>query len=139
MKSMNAYLFFNGNCEEAMNFYKDCMGGDLTLMRYEETPVETTEEQKEKIMHAELRKDGIHMMAADVQSNDGLLVGQNINLSLNFDTLQEQESVFNKLAVGGNITMPLNDAFWGAKYGSLTDKYGVNWMFNFEEEPKAEI
>ncbi|MBA3900161.1 MAG: VOC family protein [Bacteroidetes bacterium] len=137
MKSMNVYLFFNGNCEEAMNFYKKCLGGDLTLMRYKEGPMETTEESKEKIMHAELRMDGIHLMASDGEVGKKLLVGQNVNLSINFDTKGEQEEVFNMLADGGNITMKLEDVFWGAKFGSLTDKFGVNWMFNYDK-PEAQ-
>jgi PhnB protein len=133
MKSMNVYLFFNGNCEEAMNFYKKCLGGELTLMRYKEAPIETAEDMKEKIMHAELRKDGIHMMAADEERKKELIIGQNVNLSINFETPEEQEEVFKKLAEDGKINMELQDTFWDATYGSLTDKYGINWIFNYDK------
>jgi PhnB protein len=133
MKSMNVYLFFNGNCEEAMNFYKKCLGGELTLMRYKEAPIETAEDMKEKIMHAELRKDGIHMMAADEERKKELIIGQNVNLSINFETPEEQEEVFKKLAEDGKINMDLQDTFWDATYGSLTDKYGINWIFNYDK------
>lgn len=130
---MNVYLFFKGNCEAAMNFYKECLGGDLTLMRYREGPMETPEALKDKIMHAELRIHGIHLMASDVEPGQEISIGKNVNLSINFETEEEQEKVFNKLADGGNVTMPLQDTFWGAKFGSLTDKYEINWMFNYDK------
>jgi PhnB protein len=133
MKSMNVYLFFNGNCAEAMEFYKKCLGGELTLMKYSEGPMEKPEGADDKIMHAELRFDGIHMMAADIVDREELRFGENYHLSLNFETLEELQKSFDALGDNGKVTMPVQDTFWGASFGMLTDKFGINLMFNYDK------
>ena len=129
------YLTFNGNAEEAMNFYKDVFGAEeSSIMRYSEMPPNTEfpipDEAKDLVMHAHIKTGDFSVMAAD--SVKPGTVGTNVALSLNFTEDAEQTDVFNKLSDGGKVTMPLQDTFWGARFGMCTDKYGINWMFNKE-------
>ena len=133
MKQLNVYLAFPGNCEEALHFYKDWFGGEIvSLQRFGDTPVESTEEQKQKVMHAEFRAGDIYLMASDGRPGEPLTPGDMVNLSINLTDADEQESIFSKLSAGGSVDMPLQDTFWGASFGMLTDKYGIRWMLNRE-------
>ena len=128
------YLMFNGNCEEALNFYAKVLGGEIVhLSRYEGSPIESMATDKQKIMHATLAAKDIMIMGAD----DGQEMKENkgsgaIHLNINFDNPDEEEKVFNALVEGGRSTMPLQDTFWGSKFGMLIDKFGINWMMNCE-------
>lgn len=134
MKSLNVYLTFTNECEEALNFYKEALGGEITsIQRFGDAPIETKEEDKQKVMHAEFRAEGIYFMASDSMQDYPVAPGRSVSLSLNFSDEKELETVFNKLASGGKITMALQDTFWGAKFGMLIDKYGINWMANCEK------
>lgn len=136
---INVYLTFKGNCEEAMNFYHQCLGGELTLNRVEGSPAEEHcgADDKNKIMHANLIKDDLILMASDMLWPGELKHGNSITLSLNCSSEEETRDLFTKLAEGGQITQPLQDQFWGALWGSLTDKFGFNWMFNYDRTGKA--
>lgn len=134
MKTLNVYLTFAGNCEEALNFYKDCLGGDFTFQRFGEAPMPSSEEQKNKIMHAEFRSGDVYFMASDAMENMTINGGDNITLSLNFSEEKEQAAIFEKLSAGGTVTMPLQDTFWGAKFGMFMDKFGINWMSNCDKK-----
>ena len=134
MKNLNPYLAFAGTCEEALKFYKESLGGDIVyLQTYGQSPVDAPDEQKGKVMHAEFKGDGVHFMACDVMGGNELKIGNNISMSLNFTDESEQETVFNKLSAGGAVSMPLQDTFWGAKFGMFTDKYGVSWLVNCQK------
>jgi len=128
------YLMFNGNCEEALNFYAKALGGEIIhLSRYEGSPMESMASDKQKVMHATLIAKDITIMGAD----DGQGKAENkgsgvVHLNINFDNIDEEEKVFNVLVVGGRSTLPLQDTFWGSKFGMLTDKFGINWMLNCE-------
>lgn len=137
--SINVYLTFKGNCEEAMNFYKDCLGGVLTLNRVAGSPVEEQcpPEARNQIMHANLIKDDLILMASDMLWPGELEHGNSITLSLNCKTEEEIRTFFPKLAEGGQITQPLEDQFWAALFGMLTDKFGVKWMLNFDKATEA--
>ena len=129
------YLSFNGNCEEALNFYKQaCDGEIIQLGRYGESPMKSSEEIKDKIIHARLQFGDVLIMASDVMNNKDINSGDNISLSVECDTNDQLERVFSKMSEGGKITMPLQDQFWGAKFGMLTDKFGIHWMFNCEKK-----
>jgi PhnB protein len=129
------YLSFPGNCEEALNFYKDALNGEIIqLGRYGESPMKSPEEFKDKIIHARLQVGDVLIMASDVMNERPVNAGDNISLSIECDTEQQLEEVFPKMAEGGKITMPLQDQFWGAKFGMLTDKFGIHWMFNCEKK-----
>lgn len=125
---LTPYLMFNGNCEEALNFYVATIGGEIThLSRYEGSPAESMSDDKNKVMHATFKGNGIQLMAAD---GGQPVKSGSIHLCIDFHDVSAMENVFNALGQGGNITMPLEDTFWGARFGMLTDKFGINWMFN---------
>jgi PhnB protein len=133
MKKLYPYIAFSGNCEEALNFYKDALGGEIrSLMRYSEAPEYATEENKNLIMHSEFVAEGIRFMAADEMKPRDNATGR-VSLSIDFDTAEEEEKVFNALSDGANIMMPLQDTFWGARFGILADKFGISWMFNYDK------
>jgi PhnB protein len=129
------YLHFNGEAEEALHFYKDVFNGEIiVLSRYADSPMQVEEDWKNKIVHARLKFDDNLIMISD--SHNGQLASKegNIQLSVEVDDEKKIEEVFNKLAEGGKITLPLAKQFWGATFGMLQDKFGVNWMFNHEEK-----
>lgn len=129
-----AYLFFNGNCEEAMNFYKDAFGGEIkAISRYNEAPMPFAEEDANKVMHGEMDVIGTKILFSDCPADRAANFGNNISLSLGFNNDAEITAAFNAISAGGTITMPLQDTLWGAKFGMCTDKFGVNWMFNWDK------
>ncbi|MEO9885558.1 MAG: VOC family protein [Balneola sp.] len=130
MKWISPYLFFQGNCEEAITFYKNCLGGELAVQRFGDTEMPVEESYKDKIMHAELTIGDLKIMFSDGAPHKEITSGDNIQLNLGFDDEEELEKVFKKLAEGGTITMPLEVTFWQAKFGMLVDKFGVRWMVN---------
>ena len=138
MAQINAYLNFNGNCREAMTFYKDCLGGELTVQTVEGSPVETQcpPSMKHQVLHASLLKDSLVLMASDMVGPDGFIKGNTISLSLNCRSEKEINTFFSKLSAGGQITHPLEKEFWGAIFGVLTDKYGIRWMLNYDKNQR---
>jgi PhnB protein len=136
MKAMNSYLTFDGNCREAMKFYEKCLGGELNLMSFADAPGDSPKEAKDRIMHARLAKGAVILMASDTMPGMPLQQGNNFSIAIDCESMNETENVFKALGDGGKITMPLQDTFWGAHFGMLTDKFGIQWMLNYEK-PKA--
>lgn len=144
MASVSTYLNFSRNTEEAFNFYKTVFGGEffgVGIMRMGDVPSDPNhpiaEADKNLVMHVELRILNCHsLMGTDAPESMGfkLNIGNNSYISLQPDTRKETEELFNKLSGGGKVTMPLQDMFWGDYYGSCTDKFGVQWMFNCNEK-----
>jgi PhnB protein len=131
--NLNPYIMFSGNAEEALNFYKDALQGEILFsQRYGEAPMPCPDDYKEKIMHATLAFEGNHIMLSDSFPGNNVMAGTNVHLSLNFEDVEKSESVFHRLAQDGKVTMPLEETFWAARFGMLTDKFGINWMFNCE-------
>lgn len=133
---LNPYLTFNGNCEEAMNFYKDVLGGEFTMqMRYSEAPPEmpTPDHMKDKIMHTTMEFSGCTIMGADSMQGP-VDQGNSNHLSVNVDAEEEAAAIFNSLADGGNISMPFDNVFWGGKFGMVIDKFGVQWMVSSDHK-----
>jgi PhnB protein len=134
MATLNLYINFPGTTEEAFNFYKSVFGGELVgLTRFKDTPEgsKLSDIEKEKIMHVSLPLgNGNTLMATDALESMGhpLTVGNNFHLSLEYDSKEEAEKVFNKLSSGGKVDMPMSDTFWGAYFGMLKDKFGISWM-----------
>ncbi len=127
------YLLFGGNAEEALKFYEEIFDGEITqLSRFGESPMPCEEPEKNKIMHARLVFDGNLLMISDGMKEYEVVASKMIQLSLDLDSVERLEKVFNKMAEGGNVTMPLTDQFWGARFGMLKDKFGISWMFNCE-------
>ena len=129
------YIHFAGNAREVLNFYKDALGGDIVqLGTYGESPMPSDEDYKDKVMHARFVFDGNMIMISDSFKGQPVSTNGNIQLSVDVDNEEKLDEVFNKMAEGGKITMPLADQFWGARFGMLTDKFGVSWMFNCEKK-----
>ncbi|MEX2604014.1 MAG: VOC family protein [Gracilimonas sp.] len=133
MKTLIPYIFFQGNCEEAINYYKECLDGEITaIQRFGDTEMPVEDGYKDKIMHSELKAENIHIMFSDGAPHKEIVVGDNVQLSINLDSTEEQDRIFEALAKDGEITMPLENTFWGARYGMLKDKFGIRWMLNCE-------
>lgn len=138
MATINTYLNFMGNTEEAFNFYKSVFGGEfLALQRFKDTPEagNLPPEDQDKIMHVALPIGaGNVLMATDTLESMGhtLTVGNNVSISISTDSEAEADQLFNGLAEGGQVTMPLEKAFWNAYFGMVTDKFGIQWMVNYD-------
>jgi PhnB protein len=138
---IHAYLNFEGKTEEAFRFYEKVLGGKLTeVHRFGSMPAqdgfELTPEQKNFVMHVGLQlPDGQMLMASDMLPGMGpaRVEGNNISLSVHPDSRQEADRIFNALTQGGSVTMPMADQFWGDYFGSLTDRFGINWMVNYSD------
>ena len=139
MPSINSYLNFAGNTEEAFKFYQSVFGGELSIMHFSDTPAgaNVPPTVKDKIMHVSLPigKDNI-LMATDACEEMGfnLKQGNNYYICISPDSKEEADKLFNDLAEGGKVNMPLADMFWGAYYGDLTDKFGIQWMVNYQKQ-----
>ena len=138
MNVLNPYLNFNGNTETVFNFYKSVFGGEFSMvMRFKDTPgcEEMPETEQDGIMHIALPVGNNVIMGTDVpKSMPQVSAGTNISLCLSVDSRQEADRVFNALAEGGKVSMPLDDMFWGAYYGMLTDKFSIQWMISYDEK-----
>lgn len=134
MKEVAPYLNFNGNCREAMTFYKKCLGGELNLMPFGDAPIETPAGAKDKIMHSTLQVGNAYIMASDAMPGQATQAGTNVHLSINCESSAEVDKLFKALSENGRVTMPLQDTFWGARFGMVADQFGINWMFNYDKK-----
>lgn len=141
MAQVSTYLNFQRNTEEAFNFYRSIFGGEYSgggIARFSDIPPSDgmppiAEADKNLVMHIELPIFGGHLlMGTDAPESMGFKVneGNNVHINLEPDSRAETKRLFEALSAGGTITMELQDMFWGAYYGSCTDKFGINWMFN---------
>jgi len=145
MARVSTYLNFTTNTMEAFNYYKSVFGGEFGgggIARFSDMPPSVempslADADKNLIMHIELTILGGHvLMGTDAPESMGFKVnfGNNVHINLEPDTKEETKRLFDELSAGGQITMELQDMFWGAYYGSCIDKFGVQWMFNFAEK-----
>lgn len=146
MASVNVYLTFNGNCREAFDFYKSVFGGDYPYIGTfgEMPPVEgqeAKEEDKNKIMHVSLPiSKETTLMGSDAGCEwvSQFKAGNNFSISINADSKEEADKLFAGLSAGGLVTMEMADTFWGAYFGMFTDKFGINWMVNYDDPTKMQ-
>lgn len=145
MTTVNVYLTFNGNCEEAFNFYKSVFGGEFPYIgRFKDMPVQeggkpVSAEDAEKIMHVSLCiSNETVLMGSDTGAewSSHFKQGNNFSISINTDSKAEADRLFNSLSAGGTVTMPLAITFWSDYFGMFTDKFGINWMVSFREAGK---
>ena len=115
-----------------MTFYAKGFDAQLQLSSYSSIPGEVPEAEKDRIIHARLSTGSILLMASDNRPGMPLLQGDNISISIGCESLPELERLFAAFLVGGIAKMQLHDSFWGARFGMLTDRFGIHWMFNFE-------
>jgi PhnB protein len=143
MATVNAYINFQGNCEEAFNYYKTVFGSEFTMLnRFSEMPpqdgMELSEADMNKIMHVSMPiSDETMLMGSDVGGEwaQDLTVGNNITLSITADSKEQADLFFKSLSDGGKISMPMDTTFWGSYFGMCTDMFDINWMISFGEEP----
>lgn len=145
MTSVNIYLTFNGDCEAAFNFYRSVFGGEFPYIgRFSEMPPQEGQpsmsaEDGNKIMHVSLPISQETMLLGSDTGGEwskGFTQGNNFSVSINTDSKEEADRLFNGLSAGGKVTMPMNKTFWGSYFGMFTDKFGINWMVSVEDRPK---
>jgi PhnB protein len=132
------HLHIDSKTKEAMTFYQSIFGGELFFQTVEESPMkdQMPKENWKKIMHSSLTVDGeIVLMAVDMMDPKTFTKGDIVTLSVNCKSEDEIKMHFKKLSEGGKVTMPLDEMFWGATFGMVTDKYGFDWMLNFQKKP----
>lgn len=129
---LQPYVFFSGNCEEAITFYAEKVfpGAKVSVMRYEGAPMEIPKEFGNKVMHASLTIGETVLMAADAMPGQPVDEGMRAHISVGVDTPEEGAKCFNALAEGGTVVMPYEAQFWGDTYGMVTDRFGIKWMVN---------
>ncbi|HET8737613.1 MAG TPA: VOC family protein [Pricia sp.] len=137
---VNPYLNFDGQAEEAFQFYRSVFGGEFTAnMKMSEAPEseKLPKEEQNRTMHISLPLGGdIVLMASDIVPSAGhtLVKGNNNYISLHPDSREDADRLFNGLSKGGEIEMPMQDQFWGDYFGSFVDKFGIGWMINYNEQ-----
>jgi PhnB protein len=144
MATVNPYLIFNGNCEEAFLFYKSVFGGEFPYigkfgdMPADENTPKLSESDANRVMHVTLPigKETLLMGSDSNTASGDVKFGHNISISINTDSIAEADKLFNGLSAGGHVSMPMNKTFWGAYFGMFTDKFGIDWMVNFDEVPE---
>ena len=147
MAQINPYIMFNGNTEEAFNFYKSVFGGEFAMIiRFKDLPKDPnnkwTESEANKIMHIALPigKNSL-LMANDVPVSMGQL-NENENrskISINAESKEEADKIYSGLSAGGQIEVPISDSPWGSYFGMFRDKYGIEWMVDFDQRYKGQL
>ena len=130
MKTLNPYLSFNGQCQDALDFYCNAFNGKVVMRQtFGQAPNAIKGVNPAHIMHAEFKAQGIYFMASDGLSHEAA-TQNSVVLNINFSDVDEQTACFEKLATNGVILMPLERTFWGANFGKVQDQFGVQWMLN---------
>jgi PhnB protein len=134
MPQIQPYFGFRGHTKEAMSFYQHCFGGELNIMLVSQSgaAAEMPPEMQDSVMHSSLTTNSFTLLASDVaDAHEG---GQSVSLMVQCESEEEINGIFERLSDGANVTQPLMDSFWNSRFGNLTDKYGLNWMFNWEKD-----
>lgn len=138
MSTVNIYLTFNGNCKEAFAFYAAVLEKKISNFNvFGEMPpqpgVELSDQDKSRVMHVTLPVSAeTSLMGSDTFPHQPVSFGNNFSISLNPDSTEEADRIFSELSIEGNVVMPMSDTFWNAYFGMVKDKFGVNWMINFD-------
>ncbi|MEB2775930.1 VOC family protein [Algoriphagus sp. D3-2-R+10] len=140
MTTINTYLTFEGNCENAFNFYRSVFGGEFAHVgRFSDMPDDpnypVADEFRNQIMHISLpiSKECV-LMGSDTAGHGGpLTVGNNFSISISTDSKEKADTFFEKLSAEGSVTMPMDNTFWGDYFGMVTDRFGINWMIGFAQ------
>lgn len=141
MATVNVYLTFNGNCEEAFNFYKSVFGGEFNYVgKYAEMPAQEgmptlSDDDKNRLMHVGLpiSKETMLFGCDNMKENENnTIAGNNFSIMVTAESKEDADRFFNGLSAGGQIWMPMKEEFWGDYFGAFTDKFGINWMISYE-------
>jgi len=131
MKTLTPYINFSGRCHEALCFYEEALDGKVVMRQtFGQAPQAIPGINPTLIMHAEFKAEGIYFMATDGMTDEQPTTSGLITLSIGFSELEEQSNVFEALKNGGEEIMPLNDTFWGARFGIVKDQFGIHWKLN---------
>ncbi len=134
MLTTNTYLHFDGNCREAMTFYGRCLGAEPDFTPFSDVPpdiIAAAPGAANRILHAELTSGPVVLMASDVPPGRAFQRGNNFTISIACESEDELQRLFAAFGEAGNVELALHDAFWGGRFGMLTDRFGVGWMFSF--------
>ena len=135
MKDLIPYIIFPGNCKEALNFYKECLNGEISLLRdHTDSPIDVAKEHEHLIFDSEFRADNMLFKSSDDLPGYEISVGRNFALFVTFSEEEEQKNVYSKLCESGKALMPLPDTPGTSKFGMLTDKFGIQWMLVYEHK-----
>ena len=136
MTQINSYLTFSGNCREAMLFYKECLGGEVNFQTIGESPLadKMPKQMKDCILHSTLTKEALVLQGSDMVPQTGLVKGNTVSLSLDCSSEEEIKNFYAKLSADGKADHPIEDTFWGAMFGDLTDKFGNHWLLNYTKK-----
>ncbi len=137
---LSPYLNFNGNCEEAMQFYQSVLGGELEINRFSDfasTDMPVSDAQKEKVMHASLKNDSLSFMASDGMPDRQVDFGNSVSISIAGTDEAQLTGFFTGLSTGGTVTIPLAKQVWGDSFGMFTDKFGIHWLVNISSTPAS--
>lgn len=133
MIGVKPYISFNGNCAEAVKFYIETLGGEVLYSQtYGESPMKGMGPDN-NIMHCTVKIGDTHIMACDNPEGQPASAGSNISLALGTNDVEGAVAMFEAMAAGGTVTMPIQETFWAERFGMLTDRFGINWMFNCEK------
>lgn len=128
------YLMFDGTAKEALEFYCVVFDGEISnLQTYGEADYPTPPEANDRIIHAQFRKGDILIMVSDAFPGNNVVIGNNISLTLDFESEEEIQTVYDALSKNGTVHMELQDTFWGAKYAKVKDAFGVIWDLNYQK------
>ena len=138
MQAIIPYLNFNGNAAEALGFYANALNGNIVYSQtFGDANMAQEESMKDKILHAVFESGNLKFLVSDCPPGVNVSSGNQVSLSMNFESLEAIEKVFSALGEDGTVTMLLQDTFWGARFGMLTDKFGIHWMFNHDHKKEA--
>lgn len=137
MSRINAYLTFNGNCREAMTFYRNCLGGELVLETLGDSPMgeHLPLLMRKRILQATLTRGELVLKGTDMVGEHGLIRGNAVSLMLHCSSEREIRDCYAKLVSGGRATHPLEETFWGTVFGDLRDKFGNHWLLTWDASP----
>ena len=138
--TLSIYLNFNGNCREVFEFYRSIFGGEFQILEtFGNGPPDmgVPEDERDNIMHVSYPIGSSVLMGSDMPSNFGAAsdMGNNFSIAYSTSSKEETDDLFAKMSEGGTVTMALGDMFWGSYFGACIDKFGVNWMFDYFEQP----
>lgn len=141
MKKISPYLSFNGQCREAMEFYRDCLGGELHFQTVGDSPLSSSmpADMKDTIVHAQLSIRDINIMGSDLAGDHGIQKGNSVSIMLDCSSEKEINECYQQLAAGGEATHPVHVSFWGALFGDLVDKFGNHWLLHFDNRSSVSL
>ncbi|MEQ8471704.1 MAG: VOC family protein [Marinoscillum sp.] len=133
MAQLVTYVYFNGNCKEAMTFYHQCLGGRLEFTTVGDTPMsgDLPKSMKQCVLQSKLQSNHINIMGSDMIGDDGWMQGNNIAMLVNCDSREQITTLYKNLGEGGQPIHPIEPTFYGALFGGLIDRFGNSWLFNY--------